>query len=65
MNRGAGAEPEGTQGVVERIARDLWARAHRSPADAIREFLGETIWRAQRTAAPPDGAAYLECIRHL
>lgn len=26
------------------------------------ECLGETIWRAQREGAPPDGAAYLECI---
>ena len=24
---------------------------------------GETIWQAQRNHAPPDGAAYLECIR--
>lgn len=29
----------------------------------ILDCLGETIWRAQRDKAPPDGAAYLDCIR--
>ncbi len=27
------------------------------------ECLGETLWRAQRDQAPPDGAAYLDCLR--
>ena len=26
------------------------------------ECLAETVWRAQRDAAPPDAAAYLECL---
>ena len=26
------------------------------------ECLGETIWQAQRTGAPPDAAAYLACV---
>ena len=26
------------------------------------ECLAETVWRAQRDHAPPDGAAYLECV---
>jgi Domain of unknown function (DUF1841) len=26
------------------------------------ECLAETVWRAQRDAAPPDGAAYLHCL---
>lgn len=30
---------------------------------AILDCLGETIWRAQRNRMPPDGAAYLECVR--
>lgn len=30
----------------------------------VLECLGETVWRAQRDRAPPDGAAYLECLRH-
>ena len=37
---------------------DLHAALHH-----ILECLGETVWRAQRDKAPPDGAAYLDCIR--
>lgn len=29
----------------------------------ILDCLGETIWRASRDSAAPDGAAYLDCIR--
>jgi len=29
----------------------------------VLECLGETIWRAQRDQAPPDGVAYLDCLR--
>jgi hypothetical protein len=29
----------------------------------VLECLGETIWRAQRDQLPPDGAAYLECVK--
>jgi len=29
----------------------------------ILECLGETLWRAQRDRQPPDGAAYLDCIK--
>lgn len=29
----------------------------------ILDCLAETIWRAQRSRTPPDGAAYLECVR--
>ena len=28
----------------------------------ILECLGETVWQAQRTGAPPDEGAYLECL---
>lgn len=37
---------------------DLHAALH-----DIVECLGETVWRAQRDKTPPDGAAYLDCIR--
>ena len=30
---------------------------------AVLECLGETIWEAQRTGAPPDEQAYLECLQ--
>jgi hypothetical protein len=36
--------------------------AHAALHDLL-ECLGETVWRAQRERAPPDGAAYLDCIR--
>jgi hypothetical protein len=29
----------------------------------VLECLGETIWQAQRSASPPDGAAYLDCLK--
>jgi hypothetical protein len=29
----------------------------------VLECLGETVWRAQREGTPPDGEAYLECLR--
>ena len=27
------------------------------------ECLGETMWRAQQSQSPPDGEAYMECVR--
>ena len=50
-------------GIAQRF-RSLVARhGERHPAlhEAI-ECLAETIWRAQRDHAPPDGAAYLACL---
>ncbi len=29
----------------------------------VLECLGETLWRAQRDRQPPDGAAYVGCVR--
>lgn len=29
----------------------------------VLECLGETVWRAQRDHTPPDGPAYVECVR--
>ena len=49
-----------------RAAFDALARRHDSThraAHEIIECLGETLWRAQRERLPPDGTAYLECIR--
>lgn len=30
---------------------------------AILECLGEAVWQAQRDGRPPDGEAYLDCVR--
>ena len=54
-------QPPGIRAEFERIAR---ARGDRHEAlHAVLECLGETVWRAQRDAAAPDAAAYLECLR--
>jgi len=50
-------------GVAARFAA-LCARfgeRHAALHEAI-ECLAEMVWRSQRDAAPPDGAAYLECL---
>lgn len=56
-------QPPGIRSEFERIAL---ARGDRHAAlHAVLECLGETLWRAQRDGAPPDGAAYLECLRRI
>jgi hypothetical protein len=30
---------------------------------AVLECLGEMLWRAQRSKLPPDGDAYIDCVR--
>jgi len=56
-------QPPGIRSEFERIAR---ARGDRHDAlHALLECLGETLWRAQRDGAPPDGAAYLECLKKV
>jgi hypothetical protein len=47
-------------------AFDLLAAKHGSAHEAqheVMECLGEMIWRSQRSGLPPDGDAYLECVR--
>jgi hypothetical protein len=44
--------------LLERCGGDRHAAAHH----AI-ECLAETLWRAQRDGAAPDGQAYLDCLR--
>ena len=45
------------QRVLARLG-DAMAAQH-----AVIECLAETMWRAQRDNVPPDGDAYLECVR--
>ncbi len=50
-------------GVVRRF-QDLLTRSqdrHEALHQAL-ECLAETMWRAQRDGAPPDAAAYLDCL---
>ena len=32
---------------------------------AVMECLGQMLWNSQRSGLPPDGAAYVECVRRL
>ena len=51
-------------GIAAEFARLMAARGDRHEAlHAVLECLGETVWRSQRDGAPPDAAAYLECLR--
>ena len=54
-------QPPGVRAQFERIA-------HRTGSEhdaqhALLECLTETLWQAQRMQAPPDAAAYLECMK--
>ena len=51
------------RGIAGRFAALLERTGERHDAlhEAI-ECLAETVWRAQRDNAPPDGAAYLACL---
>ena len=54
-------QPPGIRAAFETLAAkrgDVHAALH-----DILDCLGETLWRAQRDRAPPDGAAYLDCIQ--
>jgi hypothetical protein len=51
-------------GIAAHFRRLVVRHGERHPAlhEAI-ECLAETVWRAQRNKAPPDAAAYLECLQ--
>jgi hypothetical protein len=54
-------QPPGIRDAFFGLARRLGSEheAHHQ----IMECLGEMIWTAQRNGTPPDGAAYIECVR--
>jgi uncharacterized protein DUF1841 len=54
-------QPPGIRAEFDRIVRNRGDR-HEALHAAL-ECLGEMVWRAQRDAAGPDAAAYLECLR--
>ena len=54
-------QPPGIRALFEQLmARrgDRHAATH-----VVLDCLGETLWRASRDRQPPDGAAYLDCLR--
>ncbi len=54
-------QPQGIRQAVELLAarRGSLHAAHHE----VMECLGEMIWRSQRSGLPPDGQAYLDCVR--
>jgi hypothetical protein len=53
-------QPPGIRAAHQRLAGRLGS-AH-DAQHAIMECLGQTMWEAQRSNAPPDSNAYLACI---
>jgi hypothetical protein len=54
-------QPPGVRGAYQRLCSALGSE--HDAKHAILECLGEILWQAQRDAAPPDQALYLECLR--
>lgn len=54
-------QPPGVRAAFDRL---LARRSDRHEAlHAVLECLGEMVWRSQRERLPPDGEAYLDCLR--
>jgi hypothetical protein len=54
-------QPPGIRAVFEQL---LARHGNRHAAlHVILDCLGETVWRANQDQAPPDGNAYLDCLR--
>ena len=54
-------QPRGIKQAFELLAARLGS-AHEAQHQVM-ECLGEMIWASQRSGLPPDGQAYLECVR--
>jgi hypothetical protein len=54
-------QPPGIKGLYRQLER-RHGDSHAALHDLL-DCLGEILWRAQRDRQPPDGAAYVECIR--
>jgi hypothetical protein len=54
-------QPPGIRAAYAALAQRLGSEheAHHQ----IMECLGEMVWNAQRSGLPPDGAAYIECVK--
>ena len=54
-------QPSGIRQAVELLAarKQSLHEAHHAAMDC----LGEMIWKSQRSGQPPDGHAYLDCVR--
>jgi hypothetical protein len=54
-------QPRGIKQAFDLLAARLGS-AHEAQHQVM-ECLGEMIWASQRSGLPPDGAAYLDCVR--
>ena len=54
-------QPRGIKQAYELLAHRLGS-AHEAHHE-IMECLGEMIWASQRSGLPPDGEAYIDCVR--
>ena len=54
-------QPPGMREAFRQLA-DRRGSAHEAH-HAVMECLGQMLWNAQRSGLPPDGTAYLECVR--
>lgn len=54
-------QPPGLRAAFEALLARRGDR-HEAMHDVL-ECLGETMWRAQKSQSPPDGEAYVECLR--
>ena len=54
-------QPAGIRAAVDALAARLGS-THAAHHEAM-ECLGRMLWEAQRSGRPPDGDAYVECVR--
>ena len=54
-------QPRGIRQAFELLARRRGS-AHEAQ-HAVMDCLGEMLWTSQRSGLPPDGEAYLDCVR--
>ncbi len=54
-------QPRGIRQAFERLAARR--RSAHAAHHEIMECLGEMIWTSQRSGLPPDGEAYVDCVR--
>ena len=54
-------QPRGVRAAIEQLAA-RHGSLHTAHHEAM-ECLGEMVWASQRSGLPPDGLAFLECVR--
>lgn len=54
-------QPRGIRQAVEQLSARLGS-AHAAQHEAM-ECLGRMLWESQRSGRPPDGDAYVDCVR--